>query len=179
MVEIDGNCPAYSGLFDAESSAGAGPVSRSGAAMVVQFAPRFVERDRLLQPRDSVAELDGSWTSGASVVQRRPLPREPKPRLCVPATPFFTTVAPDACANASAGVSVTPVPAAPDVPTVVIVTVSGFAPVESMVIVLPATRPVTLASFTFVAPAAAAAESVVVVDATSWTPLQPAFWLHE
>ncbi len=65
------------------------------------------------------------------------------------------------------------------VPTVVIVTVSGFAPVESIVIVLPATRPVTLAILTFVAPAAAAADSVVVVDATSWTPLQPAFWLHE
>ena len=112
-------------------------------------------------------------------MQRRPLPREPKPRLCVPATPFLTTVAPAACANASAGVNVTPVPVAPCVPTTVIVTVSGFAPVESIVIVLPATRPATLATFTFVAPTAAAADSVVVVEATSWTPLQPAFWLHE
>ena len=43
-------------------------------------------------------------------------------------TPFFTTVAPDACANASAGEKLTPVPPAPEVPTVVIVTVSGFAP---------------------------------------------------
>src|SRR5262249_51357018 len=124
-------------------------------------------------------ELDGSWTSGASVVQRRPLPREPKPRLCVPVTPFFTTVAPDACAKASAGVNVTPVPPAPDVPTAVMVTVSGFKPVESIVSVLPMVRPVTLAIFTFVAPTAAAADSVVVVDARSWTPLQPAFWLHE
>ena len=82
-------------------------------------------------------ELVGSWTSGASVVQRRPLPREPKPRFCVPVTPFFTTVAPAACANARAGANVTPVPAEPDVPTIVIVTVSGFAPVESIVIVLP------------------------------------------
>src|SRR6188472_4361150 len=126
-----------------------------------------------------VAELDGSWTSGASVVHRSPLPREPKPRLCVPVTPFLTTVAPDACAKTSAGVKVTPVPVAPDVPTTVIVTVSGFAPVESIVSVPPTARPVTLASFTFVAPAAAAAESGVVVEATSWTPLQPAFWLHE
>src|SRR3954453_11253508 len=138
--------------------------------MAVQFAPRFVERDRLLQPRYSVAEFDGSWTSGASVVHRRPLPREPKPRPCVPATPFFTTVAPDACAKASAGAKVTPVPPAPCVPTTAIVTVSGFAPVESIVIVLPTTRPVTLASLTFVTPTAAAAESVVVVDATSWAP---------
>ena len=51
IVETDGNWPAYSGLFVAESSAGAGPVSRSGAAICVQFAPRFVDRDRLLQPR--------------------------------------------------------------------------------------------------------------------------------
>jgi hypothetical protein len=154
-------------------------VRRSGAAIWVQFAPRFVDLERLLHPRYSVAEFDGSWTSGASVVQRRPLPREPKPRLCVPATPFFTTVAPCACANASAGANETPVPAAPDVPTVVIVTVSGLAPVESIVIVLPTTRPATLPAFTFVAPTAAAAERVVVVEATSWTPLQPAFWLHE
>ena len=97
----------------------------------------------------------------------------------MPATPFFTTVAPDACANASAGVKVTPVPVAPEVPTAVIVTVSGFAPVESIVIVLPTTRPVTLASLTFVAPTAAAAERVVVVEVTSCRPLQPAFWLHE
>ena len=97
----------------------------------------------------------------------------------MPATPFFTTVAPDACANARAGVNVTPVPLAPAVPTTVIVTVSGFAPVESIVIVLPTTRPVTLATLTFVAPTAAAADSVVVVELTSCTPLQPAFWLHE
>src|SRR5512133_776472 len=122
--------------------------------MVVQLAPRLVERDSTLQPRYSVVEDDGSCTSGASVVHRRPLPREPKPRLCVPATPFFTTVAPDACANARAGVNVTPVPAAPEVPTAVIVTVSGFAPVESIVSVLPTTSPVTLATLTFVAPAA-------------------------
>src|SRR6185295_14631145 len=134
----------------------------------VQLAPRFVDRERLLQPSRRVAPFDGSCTSGASVVQRRPLPREPKPRLCVPATPFLTTVAPEACAKASAGAKLTPVPPAPDVPTVVIVTVSGLAPVESIVSVPPTVRP-----------AAAAAESVVVVEARSCTPLQPAFWLHE
>src|SRR5690349_21700334 len=157
-VEIVGNCPAYSGLLFGPSSAGAGPVSRSGAAICVQFAPRFVERERLLQPRYSVAEFDGSWTSGASVVHRRPLPREPKPRFCVLGTPFFQTVVPDAWANASAGVKSTPVPPAPGVPTFVIVAVSGFAPVGSMVKVPPATRLVTLASLTFVAPTAAAAD---------------------
>ena len=57
----------------------------------------------------------------------------------------------------------TPVPPAPDVPTVVIVTVSGFAPVGSTVSVLPATMPVTLATLMFVSPAFAAADSVVCV----------------
>ena len=44
------------------------------------------------------------------------------------ATPFTVTIAPLACAKASAGVNVIPVPPAPAVPTVVIVTVSGLAP---------------------------------------------------
>src|SRR3954468_19888229 len=126
--------------------------------MAVQFAPRFVERDRLLQRGTNAAEPEGPGTSGASVVHRRPLPREPKPRLCVPVTPFLTTVAPEACANASAGAKVTPVPVAPAVPTAVIVTVSGFVPVESIVSVPPMARPVTLATFTFVAPTGAAAD---------------------
>ena len=84
---------------------------------------------------------------------------ETRPELATRAS----AVAPDACATASAGVNVTPLPVAPAVPTVVIVTVSGFAPVESIVIVLPTKRPATLATFTFVAPAAAAAASVVEV----------------
>ena len=84
---------------------------------------------------------------------------ETRPEL--PTTP--ETAAADACANASAGVNVMPLPPEPDVPTVVTVTVSGFAPAESTVIVVPATRPVTLATLTFVAPAAAAAASVVAV----------------
>src|SRR5215831_5370779 len=49
-----------------------------------------------------------------------------------------SAVAPAACANARGDVSVTPVPVAPAVPTEVIVNVSGLAPVESIVIVLPA-----------------------------------------
>ena len=51
--------------------------------------------------------------------------------------------------------------AAPAVPTVVIVTVSGFDAGGSTVSVLPATMPVTLATLMFVSPAFAAAESVV------------------
>ena len=59
------------------------------------------------------------------------------------------------------------------------VTVSGLAPVVSIVSVCPAARPVTLCSLMFVAPAAAAALSVVVVVLTSCVPLHTAFWLHE
>lgn len=71
------------------------------------------------------------------------------------------TAAPLACANASAGVNVIPVPVAPAVPTVVIVTVSGFAPAGSTVINWPAVKLVTLATLMLVAPDAAAAASVV------------------
>jgi hypothetical protein len=73
------------------------------------------------------------------------------------------TVAPLACANASAGANVMPVPPEPEVPTVVIVTVSGFEPPLSTTIVWPAEKFVTLATLTFVAPAAAAAASVVEI----------------
>ena len=126
----------------------------------------------------SVVGVVGSSTSGASVVHRRLLPREPKLTFAELGTPFFHTVAPEACAKARAGVNVTPVPPEPEVPTAVIVTVSGLAPLASIVSVPPATRLVTLASLTFVAPLAAAADSVVAVNDWSWTPLQLAFWLH-
>src|SRR5262245_12865334 len=53
-----------------------------------------------------------------------------------------------------------PVPAAPCVPTVVIVTVSSLGG-ASILIVCPTAKPVTLATLMFVAPAAAAAASVV------------------
>ena len=78
-------------------------------------------------------------------------------------TPFAVTNVPVSCAAASAGVVVTPVPVAPAVPTAVIVTVCGFVPVGSIVSVLPAVRPVTLATLMFVSPAAAGAASVVCV----------------
>src|ERR1051326_1485286 len=61
-------------------------------------------------------------------------------------TPFTLTTAPCACAEARAGVNVMPVPAAPAVPTVVIVTVWGLAPAASTVSVFPATMPVTEAT---------------------------------
>ena len=67
-----------------------------------------------------------------------------------------------ACAFVSGAVSVTPVPVAPAVPTVWIVPDS-----PSMTIGSPAAMPVTLATLMFVAPAAAAAESVVL---RPWVP---------
>ena len=70
------------------------------------------------------------------------------------------TPVPVACANASADTSVMPVPAAPAVPTVEIVTRSAVPP-EPIVIVWPAARPVTAATLMLVAPSAAAAASVV------------------
>jgi hypothetical protein len=100
---------------------------------------------------------------------------EPKRRLTEPGTLFFETVAPEACAKASAGVNVVTVPPEPFVPTVAIVTVSGFAPVVSIVSVWPGARPVTLARWTPVSPAAAAADSVVVVALTSCVPPHDAF----
>ena len=78
-------------------------------------------------------------------------------------TPFTVTNAPLACAKASAGANVMPVPPEPDVPTAVIVTVCGFAPVGSTVSVPPATMPVMLATLMFVSPGFAAADSVVCV----------------
>ena len=71
-----------------------------------------------------------------------------------------------------------PVPVAPAVPTVAI-----FALSDSTVIVSPAVRPVTLATLTLVAPAAAAADSVVLrpcvptaVTVTLVSPLESSFW---
>src|SRR5438477_1344743 len=69
-------------------------------------------------------------------------------------------VAPKACACVSGMVSVSPVPAAPAVPTVSIVCVSAFAPLSSW-ICSPEKRPVTLATLMFVEPAAAAATRLV------------------
>src|SRR3954447_11219174 len=104
------NWPVKNGLSVALSSGGSPPVSRSGAAICVQLVPRLVERERMLQPRyivdgvvgSSTSGAVGSGTGGASVGQRRPLPREPNERFCDPTTPVLTTVAPAACANASA-----------------------------------------------------------------------------
>src|SRR4051794_6266057 len=67
------------------------------------------------------------------------------------------TRGPLACAPASGAVRVTPVPLAPAVPTPAITACS-----DSIVMWLPAARPETLATLTFVAPAAEAAERVVV-----------------
>ena len=67
------------------------------------------------------------------------------------------TAEPLACAAASGAVSVTPVPVAPAVPTV---WMTADSPPTSMW--CPATRPVTLATLTFVAPIADAAASVVL-----------------
>ena len=76
--------------------------------------------------------------------------------------PFTVTKAPAAWAAVRAGVKVTPVPPAPAVPTLVMVTVCAAPPV-STVSVLPTTMPVTLATLIFVSPGFAAADSVVCV----------------
>src|SRR4051794_6778444 len=78
----------------------------------------------------------------------------PLPRSCA--------VLPDACASVSGVCNVTPVPAAPDVPTVCTRSYSRDAPV-STAIASPTAMLVTLATLMFVAPAADAAASVVAV----------------
>src|SRR6266542_3679623 len=78
------------------------------------------------------------------------------------ATLFFVTKAPLACGYASAGVIVAPWPPLQAVlPTDWIVTTSGCLPFGSIRSVWPAARPEMLASLTQVAPAVAAAVSVV------------------
>ena len=75
----------------------------------------------------------------------------------------LVTDEPLACANDRAGVNVIPVPVAPDVPTVLIVTVSGFTPAASTTMFWPALKLVTLPTLMFVALTAAMADSVVEI----------------
>src|SRR4051794_16239549 len=87
--------------------------------------------------------------------------------------PVLRTAAPVACAAASAGVKLTPVPLAPDVPTDVTVTACPLAPESTrnvwptlkLIVPVPApparhTDP-TFATLMLVSPAAAGAASVV------------------
>ena len=86
--------------------------------------------------------------------------------------PALATAAPLAWAFESADVRVTPVPVAPDVPTVEIVRVSAAEP-ESIVIDWPGAMLLTLPTLMFVSPAFAAADSVVATAAPTASVLRP------
>src|SRR5262245_42338868 len=117
----------------------------------------------IAMPTRSVwASVRAAEPAGASCESRASFQAsEPSPKSDVtsPVGSVLNTRAPAACACVSGAVRVSPVPVAPAVPTVATTADSAAAPV-SIVICWPAANGVTLATLTFVSPAATAAASV-------------------